>query len=69
MNDYMPPMAVRCDSLDKQKILPKEPQSSSQKPRSGFKQTTLSFGKKPSTARLVQPAKSCVSDVVDLSRM
>lgn len=65
MSGYMPPIAVsRSDSLSK------EPQSSSQKSRpkaSAFKQTTLSFSKKPSTIRPAVPARPAAMGIVDLS--
>ena len=73
MNEYMPPIAVGKDiSLDRQAILPREPHSSSKhrQKSSAFKQTTLSFGKKPAAARPAAPVRvSLQDDVVDLSDM
>lgn len=76
MNDFTAPItASKSDSVGKQTALPKEPKephSSSQAHRqksSAFKQTTLSFGKKPSADRHAEPARAAVPDVVDLSNI
>ena len=73
MNEYMPPIG-KGNSLDKEAMLPREPHTSSSKHRqksSAFKQTTLSFGKRPAAARPAALERASLQDdhVVDLSDM